>query len=215
MKHKDLTGEKFGRLTVIKQHSHPKGGVYYYLCECDCEQHTQLIVEGKRLTTGNTQSCGCLHREMLIKRNKSNRLYEEKDDRLVRIWRAMHHRCESKIDEHYKNYGGKGIKVCEEWKDFEFFNDWAWSNGYNDNLTIDRIDSNGNYEPCNCRWVSQKEQTNNTNRNKYITYQGATKTLAQWCEELGLNYSRTKARLNTLHWSVEDAFERDKYSKNN
>lgn len=215
MKHRDLTGEKFGRLTVLKQCSHPEGGVYYYLCECDCEQHTQLIVEGKSLRSGNAKSCGCLRKEATIRRNKANRLYEEKDDRLVRIWRAMHHRCESEIDEHYKNYGERGIKVCEEWHDFEPFKQWAWNNGYNDNLTIDRIDSNGNYEPCNCRWVTQKEQTNNTNRNKYLTYQGTTQTLAQWCEELGLNYYRTKARLNTLHWSVEDAFERDKYSKNN
>lgn len=215
MKHRDLTGEKFGRLTVLKQYSHPKGGVYYYLCECDCEQHTQLIVEGKSLRSGNAKSCGCLRKEATIRRNKANRLYEEKDDRLVRIWRAMHHRCESEIDEHYKNYGERGIKVCEEWHDFEPFKQWAWNNGYNDNLTIDRIDSNGNYEPCNCRWISQKEQANNTNRNKYLTYQGTTQTLAQWCEELGLNYYRTKARLNTLHWSIEDAFERDKYPKNN
>ena len=215
-KHQDLTGMVFGRLTVLREAEKKKPGVYLWECECSCENHTHVIVEGSNLKNGNTKSCGCLHREAVVARNKAGRNHEEKYDRLYRIWKAMQHRCYSENDEHYHHYGGKGIVICDEWlSDFDNFVNWSINNGYNDTLTIDRVDSNKNYCPENCRWITQKEQTNNTSRNKYLEYKGRKQTLAQWCEELGLNYSRTKARINACGWTIEEAFEREKYAQVN
>lgn len=132
----------------------------------------------------------------------------------------MKERCYSSNNKDYKDYGGRGIFICDEWnnrekvpevdnatKGYLAFKKWALSNGYSDELTIDRIDTNKGYSPENCRWVSVKEQNNNKRCNHYITYNGKTQSLMKWCSELGLNYSRVKARLNTCHWSVEKAFE--------
>ena len=179
-KHKDLTGMTFGRLTVIKEVGKKKAGVYLWGCECSCDEHNHIIVDGGRLTSGNTKSCGCIHREMVIARNKKGRNHEEKYDRLYRIWKAMQSRCYNKNNVKYSYYGGKGIKICEEWlSSFDKFKDWSIINGYDDTLTIDRIDSDKNYCPENCRWITQKEQCNNTSRNKYLKYKGRTQTLAQ------------------------------------
>ena len=134
----------------------------------------------------------------------------------------MKQRCYNPKHDHYKYYGARGITICDEWlnpeiihlgcrgrftKGYQAFKEWALENGYADNLTIDRIDVNGNYEPSNCRWITLKEQSNNTRRNHLVTYKGKTQTLTQWSEELGFNYNRVKMRLNKLHWSVEKAFE--------
>jgi hypothetical protein len=142
--------------------------------------------------------------------------------RLNRIYIAMKQRCYNPKYDHYKFYGERGIKICDEWlnpeiihlgcrgritKGYFEFKKWAINNGYSDNLTIDRIDVNGNYEPSNCRWITIKEQCNNTRRNRLFTYKGKTQTLTQWSEELGFNYGRVKMRLYKLHWTVEKAFE--------
>lgn len=147
-----------------------------------------------------------------------------KHTRLNYIFSAMKRRCYDPNCKTYKDYGGRGITVCEEWlnlertviagtqarhvtKGFVAFKEWAMSNGYADNLTIDRIDVNGNYSPENCKWSTPKEQQNNTRKNLLVTYKGKTKTLPQWCEELGINYVRTRNRIFLQHWSVEKAFE--------
>lgn len=214
MEFKDLTGQKFGRLTVIKFIGSSKKGRLWE-CECDCAEHNHIIVPTGRLTSGNTKSCGCLHKEQLIARNIFNKKWDIKNQRIYNIWRAIIHRCYSTNDKQYRYYGGKNIKVCTEWlNNYELFQLWALENGYADDLTIDRIDSNKDYCPENCRWATLKEQANNKSNNKFIEYMGEIKTLAQWCEILGLNYHRTKARLNTCHWSVEDAFNLFKYKKN-
>ena len=140
--------------------------------------------------------------------------------RLNRIYREIKARCYNTNNPNYKKYGIRGITVCEDWLNpehakgthncsvgFITFKKWALENGYADNLTIDRIDPNGNYEPSNCRWVDYKVQNNNRRNNHYITYKGRTQTLMQWSEELGFNYCKIKQRLNRLHWSVEKAFE--------
>lgn len=131
----------------------------------------------------------------------------------------MKERCYYTKHKTYENYGGRGITVCDEWlnpqrvgqhqqtKGWLSFMNWALSHGYQDGLTIDRIDVGKGYSPDNCRWVTRKEQQNNRTDNHYITYNGETKTLAKWCEELNLNYRRVKDRINKLHWSIEDAFE--------
>lgn len=212
----DIIGNRYGRLTVIS-YSHNvkrenKGGYkHYYNCKCDCGN--DCVAE--RSALGRTKnSCGCIHKEQLVKRNKSNALDNEiveKYERLHRIWNAMKHRCENKNDDNYDRYGGREIKVCKEWHDWFKFKEWAINNGYSDELTIDRIDYNGDYEPNNCRWATYKTQANNTSKNKYIEYQGRTQTLTQWCEELDLPYNRTKARLNSCGMSVEEAFNKGYY----
>ena len=210
MRSVDLTGQKFGRLTVV-QFDHKENGRKYYLCQCDCGNFK--IVSNHSLKSGNTKSCGCLHKEILIQRNKDNRIHHPENERLLRIWRAMLHRCYKETDEHYDYYGGRGIKVCDDWHDFEAFQKWALANGYADNLTIDRLDGNKDYCPENCSWATMTVQNNHKSDTKWLTYKGKTQSLSDWCRELGLDYFRIKARLNSLGWSVEDAFEYGKYKK--
>lgn len=144
----------------------------------------------------------------------------KKRSRINLIYRHMKQRCYNPRCKDYKDYGNRGILICSEWmnpervpsldnatKGYLAFKTWAISNGYSDDLTIDRIDVNKGYSPSNCRWVSNKVQQNNKRTNKYLTYKGRTKSLSEWCEELGLNYSRVKARINVCKWSVEQAFE--------
>jgi hypothetical protein len=124
--------------------------------------------------------------------------------RQYRIWKLMHSRCSNEKNNQYQNYGGRGVLVCERWKSFAlFFADMGGS--YVDGLTIERKDNDGNYEPANCRWATQKEQQNHRRNNHMITWEGLTMTLAQWCDRLGLKYDNTKQRLR-LGWSVDKAF---------
>ena len=210
MRSVDLTGQKFGRLTVVR-FDHKENGRKYYLCQCDCGNFK--IVSNHSLKSGNTKSCSCLHKEILIQRNKDNRIHHPENERLLRIWRAMLHRCYKETDEHYDYYGGRGIKVCDDWHDFETFQKWALANGYADNLTIDRLDGNKDYCPENCSWATMTVQNNHKSDTKWLTYKGKTQSLSDWCRELGLDYFRIKARLNSLGWSVKDAFEYGKYKK--
>jgi hypothetical protein len=126
--------------------------------------------------------------------------------RLYVIWCHMIERCENEHSERFADYGGRGIRVCEEWKDFVSFRDWALNNGYSKSLTIDRIDNDGNYEPGNCKWSSVKDQCNNRRTNHLLTYKGRTQTMTQWAEELGMNPGTFKYRIY-LGWSVERAIE--------
>lgn len=200
----DLTGNKYGRLTVKKYIGH-KNKNSLWLCKCDCGNES--VVLSGNLTRNNTKSCGCLFNEMF-------EMHGMKNTRLYRIWANIKARCyyEKSID--YKDYGFRGIKMCDEWKNsFLAFYKWAHENGYDENAskwqcTIDRIDVNGNYEPSNCKWATIKEQANNKTNNVYVTYKGVTKTLAIWAEELDLPYKTLYARICTRHWSVEEAFER-------
>ena len=122
--------------------------------------------------------------------------------RLYRTWANMRSRCNNKNHHLYKHYGGRGIKVCDEWNDFSLFREWAMDNGYQDNLSIDRIDFNGDYEPNNCRWANEKTQHNNTRRNTFIEFGGETHTLAEWAEIAGINYS-TFCNRWVRGWSIE------------
>lgn len=129
--------------------------------------------------------------------------------RLYKIWTGMKRRCYDERRLEYKNYGGRGIEICQEWKNsFEAFRDWATENGYTDELTIDRIDVNGNYEPSNCRWVTLKEQANNMRTNTMVTYKGETKTLAQWAESFGINYHTLVTRLYKENLPFEEAVKK-------
>lgn len=152
----NMSGQKYGKLYVIKRQG-TKGGHVTWLCQCDCGKTT--VVNGRNLRNGLTTSCGCFHKEQLIERSRT---HGQTKSRLYRIWHNMKNRCFYTNSNCFDDYGGRGIKVCDEWKNsFEKFQDWSMSNGYSDNLTIDRINNDGNYEPSNCRWVSMKEQCSN------------------------------------------------------
>lgn len=192
---KDITGQRFGRLTAIKRIEGKKPT--YWLCECDCGNRKEIQLNN--LTTGNSKSCGCLSKEHhVIKHNASN-------TRLYNIYLAIKNRCLLKSCSNYKRYGGRGIKVCREWIDnFENFREWSISNGYNDQLSIDRIDNNGNYCPENCRWTTVKEQANNRRSNVILTYNGISQTIMQWSEEINIPYMTLRARIER-GWSVQKA----------
>lgn len=194
---KDIIGQKFGRLTVIKL-DHIKTTYrkfYYYLCKCECGNE-YVVIKGA-LLNGSTRSCGCYNNEVRAEKCRQRAKHNLTDTRLHAIWEKMKGRCFCKTQPDYKIYGGRGITVCEEWKnDFMNFYSWAISNGYQDNLSIDRIDVNGNYEPNNCRWVSQKQQQRNRRNNRLITYNGETHCLFEWAEIYGINPKILSQRLN-------------------
>lgn len=198
MMRKNITGEKFGRLTAVCWH-HREGANTYWECTCDCGNAT--VVSLSSLVSGNTKSCGCYGREQ--KRNATTK-HNKSHERIYRIWIGMNQRCFNPKNTGYKNYGARGIKVCDEWKEFEPFYVWAMSNGYEDNLTIERNDVNQNYCPENCRWATMKEQGNNRRTNRTITYNGITKTITEWSEEFNLKEHVLTDRISR-GWDIEKA----------
>ena len=193
----DLTGSSFGKLTVLKRSEESAKNGVKWVCQCDCGNVT--IVRGNDMKMGKTLSCGC------TKKSGTHRSHSKTGTRLYRIWGNVKTRCTNKNIKQYKDYGGKGITICDEWKDsFEAFYEWAMSNGYSDELTIDRIDANGNYEPSNCRWATRREQALNRTDNHYLTYGGETKTLVEWSEITGLNPTTITSRIQ-LGFSIEEA----------
>ena len=182
VKARDITGLKFGRLTAIKLEYVKKdkhGTKHFWLFRCDCGKI--CIVNKQYATSGHTKSCGCQKQERLKEGTKTT--HKLSKSRLYIIYNQMKSRCCRPTDVAYPNYGRRGIKICEEWKNnFKAFYDWAMANGYKDNLTIDRINNNGNYEPSNCRWCNKKEQARNTRHNHYITYRGVTHCVTEWAE---------------------------------
>lgn len=185
-------GKRYGRLIVLENH-HPKDEV---VCQCDCGNIK--IARATNVYYGGTKSCGCLFNE------GNNRRHGDQGTRLYTIWKSMRERCACPSQNRYQNYGGRGIKVCQEWDDYLTFKEWALNNGYDNELTIDRIDVNGNYEPSNCRWVTSKQQSNNKTNNRYITYNGETKTMAEWSEIIGVKAGTIWSRLNK-GWSIDEA----------
>lgn len=191
----NLIGQKFGKLTVIRYDHTNKNGAYW-LCRCDCGK--EKIVCAHSLKTGHVSSCGCLR---FSADNHSK-------ERLYTTWKDMLRRCFNPKCKSYPNYGGRGITVCNEWKSsYLNFKSWALHSGYTDSLTIDRIDSNGNYEPSNCRWVTLKVQENNTRKNRFLEYHGISHTVSEWANILEISYP---ALLNRLKrgWSLEKAFSK-------
>lgn len=182
-KAEDLTGHRFGRIVVeARDFSYKKAA--YWICKCDCGNST--TVQSTHLRNGATQSCGCLNKENVRKRQTA---HGSSRSRLYRTWQSMKDRCYREKHRQYKNYGGRGITVCDEWRDnYAAFEEWAIANGYHDDLTIERIEVNGNYEPSNCKWATNKEQQNNRRNNHFLSYAGKTQTIAQWAGETGLDW---------------------------
>jgi hypothetical protein len=164
----DLTGKRFGRL-IVKERALTDRKRTTWVCQCDCGK--QKTVRASDLRSGHTQSCGCLHKEIVATSSFVHRVdttsHGKSRTRIYGIWSGIKTRCYNKHWKNHKNYGGRGISVCEEWRNnFQAFYDWAMSNGYSDELTIDRIDVDGNYEPSNCRWITLAEQQKNRTNNK-------------------------------------------------
>lgn len=195
----DLTGQKFGKLTIInKADKRSSSGSIYWNCKCDCGNVTVVI--GRHLKNGHTKSCGCLHikqaKEQARRMSQNNIKHNKSNTRLYHIYKCMLNRCYLKVHKFYKNYGGRGITICEEWKnDFIIFYNWAIENGYKDNLSIDRINNDENYEPSNCRWLSVKEQANNRRTNILYEYQGEIKSLKFICEKFNAKYGTVRKRI--------------------
>lgn len=209
---KDLTGMKFGRLTVIK----PLPGVRatptshlqtMWLCRCDCGK--EVPVRTSSLCSGHAKSCGCYKREVASKQGKATATHHGSHTRLWNIYRAMLTRCYNPHSDMYHAYGALGITVCDEWKGhFEAFREWAINNGYDENApfgkcTIDRIDVTKGYAPSNCRWVDFKEQQRNRRDTIYLTVNGIKKPLVEWSEITGTPYSRMKYRMKK-GWKPEE-----------
>ena len=189
----EMAGKRFGKLTVVKYYGLDKYGQALWVCKCDCGNKT--IVNGCHLRSGHTKTC----RKCFLEEGQNERVY--------RIWRNILTRCYNTKSKRYKNYGGRGIVMCSEWRNnFKLFYDWSMKNGYNDRLTIERIDVNGNYEPSNCCWATWLRQANNKTTNKYYTYNGETMTLTDFARKYNENYKRLWARLD-LGWTIEEAIQ--------
>lgn len=202
-----LNGQRFGRLRVIGKVATVDRRTVV-LCRCDCGEYH--LTRTQDLMAGNVASCGCLHKERNIVRHRT---HGGEGSRLYRVWSAMRDRCNNPNCRAYKNYGGRGITICPEWGDFAIFRNWALQVGYDDNLTIERIDNNGPYSPANCRWATRKEQAQNRRGNILVTCNGEKVTLAEASRVTGIAY-------NLLQYRYYSAGERDlfkpvrKYKKN-
>lgn len=175
----DFIGQRFERLTVIERDYSKKSKNSYYICKCDCGNITSA--SRSNLRNGSVKSCGCYNKDRTTK-------YGWSKTRIGGIYRCMVRRCENPNDASYPDYGGRGIKVCKEWlEDPNSFRNWALENGYADNLTIDRIDVNGNYEPNNCRWADRITQSNNTRYNNHVIYEGVLYTVSELARVLGVS----------------------------
>ena len=208
----DLTGKKFGRWTVIEYAGIDKHHNALWLCECSCENKTRKIVISNNLKRGISKSCGCLmmemSREKMIAYNKEAHRPSLKHGlsgtRIYHIWSNMIDRCYRKNNRKYSDYGGRGIKVCDEWrKGIEPFWEWATNNGYAEDLEIERIDNDKDYCPENCKWSTRKEQVRNRRNTRKLTYNGETKTIQEWADEIGIRYITLISRIDKLKWSIE------------
>lgn len=197
-----LIGNRYGRL-VVKSEAESRGsGVRkkaYWLCVCDCGK--EKIISANSLRAGYTKSCGCIKKES---GKNPNYRHGGKGTRLYSIWKDMRKRCNNPNSTVFEYYGGKGIRVCKEWDQFENFRNWALENGYSDELTIDREEADKDYSPSNCRWVTFQVQYENKRNNRYITVEGQTMTVTEASKKYDIRLETLIRRLNS-GWSDEEA----------
>lgn len=194
-------GEKYGCYTIIENlGTRKKDGHVYYKVKCDCGN--EQILRSSIIRNGIQICCP------ICSKKKSNTYkHGMSNTRIFNIWQDMFQRCYNSNCKAYKNYGARGIIICDEWKNnFISFYNWSIKNGYDDTLTIDRIDVNGNYEPLNCRWADKYMQANNTRTNRHIKYNGEIHTMAEWSKILNIESYNLENRLNKYGWSIEKAF---------
>ena len=198
-KMEDLTGRRFGRLTVVGLAESTYAG-RYWLCKCECGN--EINVQGSNLRSGNVTSCKCYRKEMQsITQIKHNMCHTK----LYKVYSGILNRCKNKK---WKYYHGKGITICNEWKnDFMAFYNWATLNGYKEGLSIDRIDNDGNYDPNNCKWSTVKEQQRNRSVNHVLEFQGENKCISEWAEILNIDKRTILSRIRA-GWSIEEALTR-------
>lgn len=194
-KHLQESLKKFGLLRIISLFK--KDGKTYAQCLCDCGNKKEIYFSSIKI--GATKSCGCIRRNRLIERNKKikNIIHGMSGTRINQIYKDMKDRCYNKNNKRYKNYGGRNIILCDKWKlDFKSFLDWSKISGYKENLTIDRINNNGNYEPLNCRWITIQQQQFNRSNNHYLTFKGKTMTITEWANFTGFKRGTLFIRAN-------------------
>jgi len=210
MKALDLTGQRFNRLTAIKQTNKSKTGKLKWLCQCDCGNTIEAI--SSNLKNGQTNSCGCYHKDQT---SNASRTHGQSKIPEYKIWKSMTQRCFNSNQSMYNYYGGRGILICDRWLIFEnFIKDMGLRPSTKHG--IERQNNDGNYEPANCKWATPKQQANNRRSNYLVTYQDKTQTLTQWCNELNIPVSQKAIwhRLEKLKWSPEKAFtEPSRYKK--
>ena len=199
----DLANQVFGKLTVIKKVGSDKWKSTLWLCECVCGNTT--IVISSSLRSGNTKSCGCFRRELLSQRNTTHGYSKNKKSKIYRAWCQMFTRCNNINIPGYKNYGGRGIKICKQWSKFENFLKDMGEPPTKDHM-LERIDNNRGYSKKNCKWGTRKEQNRNKRNIIMITFGGKTQCLKDWASELKINYYTLINRINRYNWSIEKAF---------
>jgi len=198
----DLKGKRVGRLMVLRRGENTAQGQPQWHCICDCGCFT--LVRGDLLRNEKTKSCGCLKAEML--KSGMFKTHGASKSRLYSVWQTMKKRVFDKNRKDYKHYGGRGIKICDEWvNSFDSFYGWAISSGYSPELTIDRISNDEDYSPNNCRWVDMSTQANNKRNNRRVAVNGENKTHMEWAREIGGNATIIRDRIERLGWSAEKA----------
>ena len=197
----NLVGQRFSRLVVVKRDGSDKWGSATWMCKCDCGNET--VIRTTTLRNGGAQSCGCLNLEKAISRCPDNARHKLSRTRLYRVWAGMKSRCYNKNHKDYASYGGRGIKLCDEWLVSDNFFEWALKNGYSDDLTIDRIDVNGEYEPSNCRWANTIQQMRNRTITIKVLFDGEEVTLQELSERYNIPYA-------TLYWRYKNNFSQER-----
>lgn len=199
----DMMGKRFGKLLVVEQAESSSSGQARWVCKCDCGNTT--ITLGHSLRSGRTLSCGCTRNEKIANLRKT---HGESNTRLFKIWMCIKHRCNRKTASDYNLYGGRGISICDEWlNDYAAFRDWSIANGYSDNLSLDRIDPNGNYEPSNCRWADAYTQAENRRNAHIVEYHGETGALDPMCRKLNINSKTVRTRMSHFGISFQEAVD--------
>lgn len=202
LKRNTFLGKKYHRLIIVEFLGSDNLNRTFCKCECDCGKI--ISVQFPNVINGSTKSCGCQKTDAVIARNLSN-AHPHRKTRIFRIWKRMHQRCYEINCDDYGDYGAKGVVICNEWHEYYNFYNWAISHRYADNLSIDRIEVTGIYEPSNCRWATPLEQARNKRNNHFIDFRGHIKTLSEWCLIFKIDKSKVRYRLSK-NWPLEKAF---------